>query len=282
MKPILKYPGAKWRLMPAIAPYVPKVRRVLDAYCGSGAFALLLTQKYQPDHLILNDRDERIAALFRVMRDRPSALMRAVTFTPWSRSEYLAVTTTDGDIVLTGDPVEDARRFLVLTWMQHGTKMVHRGGFRHKGLADRAPTYEIWAQLPDRIATVAMVLRACEVEALPALTLIGRYSTPDTLIYADPPYVRQNAYGTRRLMYRYEMTESDHRELLTALQTHPGPVLLSGYQTDLYDTLLSDWRRVDIAATAEKGKARTECLWINKATQQALGNGVLFDETREG
>jgi len=274
LAPILKYPGAKWRQMPAFLPYIPRCPRVLDAYCGSGAFGLTLAGVYRPRHLILNDRDGRIAALFRVCREQPDALARAVTLTPWSRDEYLAVTTSDGSIVETGEPVEDARRFLVLTWMQHGTKLSRRGGFRHKGLA-RSGTYDLWAKLPERLAAVVDALRHAEIESLPALTLIGRYATPDTLIYADPPYLRQSIHGTRDALYRHEMATADHTDLLAALCAHPGPVLASGYRTDLYDTHLADWRRVEFAAAAEYGQARVECLWLNAAAQAWIGAAPL-------
>lgn len=274
--PVLKYPGAKWRLMPRILPYVPRCPRVLDAYCGSGAFALTVASHHRPAHVVLNDRDGRIATLFRVLRDpaQRAALAEAVTLTPWSREEYMAVTTPDGDIVSTGEPVEDARRFLVLTWQQHGTKLSRRGGWRHKGTA-RSSTYELWAQLPERLAAVAEVLRHAEIESLPALALIGRYATADTLVYADPPYLRQSVHGTRDRLYRYEMTDADHAELLDALNAHPGPVLASGYRTELYDRRLADWRRVDLPAAAEHGRARVECLWLNAHAQAALARSPL-------
>lgn len=274
--PPLKYPGAKWRLMPRLLPYVPRCPRVLDAYCGSAAFALTVGEHYQPAHLILNDRDGRIAGLFRALRDpaRRTALCEAVSLTPWSREEYLEVTTPDGDIVATGEPVEDARRFLILTWQQHGTKLSRRGGWRHKGTA-RSGTYELWAQLPERLAAVAHVLRHAEIESLPALTLIGRYATPDTLVYADSPYLRQSVHGTRDRLYRYEMTDDDHAELLAALKAHPGPALASGYRTDLYDAELSDWRRVEFDAAAEHGRPRVECLWLNAAAQDWLTRSPL-------
>lgn len=269
--PPLKYPGAKWRLMPRILPYVPRCLRVLDAYCGSAAFALTVSKQHQPAHLILNDLDGRVASFFRVLRDpeHRAALCEAITLTPWSREEYLEVTMSNGDIVATGDSVEDARRFLILTWQQHGTKLSRRGGWRHKGTA-RSGTYELWAQMPERLAVVAQALRHAEIENLPALTLIRRYATVDTLIYADPPYVRQNAHGTRDRLYRYEMSNDDHGELLIALKTHPGPALLSGYRATLYDAELADWKRIDMPAAAEHGQARVECLWINAAAQAAI------------
>lgn len=264
---ILRYPGAKWRLAPWLQSYVPQCVRVVDAYCGSGAFALNLW--YRPRHLVLNDRDEYINLLFRAMRERRDDLIRAVEYTPWSRAEYLDVTGPNGTILEIGDLVEDARRYLIATWQAHGTTTCSRNGWRHKSHGTQArqlaDTYEVWQDLPERLAVAAAVLKDAEIECLPALTVIGRYATKATLIYADPPYVRDTAHGRRKKLYRHEMTDADHRELLDALDAHPGPVLLSGYHNAIYAERLSHWRYVETETQAEKGNTRTEVLWLNAA-----------------
>jgi len=272
MKPLLKYPGAKWRLASWLQQYTPQCMRVVDAYCGSGAFALNLT--YRPDHLILNDQDQYINLLFRALRERRDELITAVTFTPWSRAEYLAVSGPNGTIVETCDLVEDARRFLIITWQAHGTTICTRNGWRHKGhkrvgrqLSD---TYEQWQQLPERLAIAAACLLEAEIECLPALSVIGRYATDNTLIYADPPYVRTTNHGHRKKLYRHEMTDADHAALLDTLEAHPGPVMLSGYHNTLYDARLTRWRCVETEAQAEKGNTRTECLWLNAACVEQI------------
>jgi DNA adenine methylase len=170
--PLLKYPGAKWRLASWLQRFTPRSMRVLDAYCGSGAFALTL--EYRPDHLILNDRDRYLNLLFRCLRERRDDLITAITFTPWSRAEYLDVTGPAGSIVETGDLVEDARRILIATWQAHGTTICTRNGWRHKGhkrigrqLSD---TYEQWQQLPARLGIAAALLSDAEIECLPALS----------------------------------------------------------------------------------------------------------------
>lgn len=266
MKPLLKYPGAKWRLASWLQRYAPRLPRVVEPYCGSAAFSLSLP--WEPRQLVLNDMARDIPALFEVIRTHEAALCRAVALTPWSRAEYEAVTNRDATIVRTGDPVEDARRFLVLTWQQHGTKLSRRGGWRHKGAHGRASTYDLWQQLPDRLAAVADRLRAAEIECLPALTVIGTYATPDTLLYVDPPYLLTTRTGGK--MYQHEMTTADHIELLNALDAHPGAVLLSGYDSTLYCDRLPHWHRVTIDSRAEKGQNRTECLWLNPACVDAL------------
>lgn len=54
-----------------------------------------------------------------------------------------------------------------------------------------------------------------------------------------------------------------HRDLLDTLRDLRGMVILSGYASDLYDTTLTGWHRVELPARADGGLARTEILWIN-------------------
>lgn len=89
------------------------------------------------------------------------------------------------------------------------------------------------------------------------------------MIYADPPYVSD----TRTLnggQYRFEMTDTDHVELLHALKAHTGMVMLSGYDCELYPDMLPGWEALAISAVAERGAIRTECLWRNHAACGAL------------
>lgn len=264
---ILKYPGGKWRLASWLQTYTPRCLRVVDAYCGSGAFALNLA--YRPSHLVLNDQDQYLVRFFRALRERREELIAAVAMTPWSRAEYLAASGPAGSIVETGDLVEDARRFLIVTWQAHGTTLCTRNGWRHKGRAnntsDLSSTYELWNALPERLTLAALALKDAEIECLPALSIIGRYATPETLIYADPPYMRRTTQGTRKKFYRHEMDDRDHEDLLAALEAHPGPVMLSGYDNELYRARLTHWRRVEVKTQAEKGNTRYESLWLNAA-----------------
>jgi DNA adenine methylase len=187
-------------------------------------------------------------------------------------------------LVRTGRPVEDARRFLVATWQAQGALQGQRSGWRHKGRSvyGAADTVETWNRLPERLLAVAEALRGAEIECRPALEVIGRYAIAETLLYADPPYVRQRTVnGRRRRLYRHEMTDSEHAALLEALRRHPGPVLLSGYRCALYDQVLSDWRRVDRKTEAQGGRARIESLWLNPFCEERLGYGPLFDLARE-
>jgi len=89
------------------------------------------------------------------------------------------------------------------------------------------------------------------------------YLSKDVLIYSDPPYVM----GTRKSqepMYRYEYDDNDHRELVAVLDSLDCFVMLSGYESDLYDELLdsSKWHKFTFNAMTRQG-VRREALWCN-------------------
>ena len=111
----------------------------------------------------------------------------------------------------------------------------------------------------------AMRLRGVQIENLTALEIIKRYDTPDVFLYLDPPYLP----GTRKgHLYKYEMLETEHKELLKAVISHPGKIMISGYDNDLYNNMLVGWRKESIKTQAEGGLKRTETLWMNYRDSQ--------------
>ncbi|SFC49116.1 DNA adenine methylase [Pragia fontium] len=79
-------------------------------------------------------------------------------------------------------------------------------------------------------------------------------------IYCDPPYLLETR--TSRKRYRHEYTEGDHIRLIKTLKTLPATIMLSGYPSALYDSLLSDWRSFEFQVMT-RGGVRTEKIWMN-------------------
>jgi DNA adenine methylase len=268
-KPILKYPGAKWSIASWIVSHFPAHTHYLEPYCGSAA---VFFAKTPAKHEVLNDLDESIVNLFMVLREQGEELARLIDFTPWSESEYERY---EKQYHNTGDPLEDARRFLVRSWQAHGGTIAQVSGWKHNGLAGRVYPVRLWRKLPERLLAVVDRLKEAEIRNRPALELIDLYNHSDCLIYADPPYL----LSTRsRKYYRYEMSNEEHLTLLETLQRHRGPVVLSGYSHPLYEERLTGWHRVTIPTITEHGNTRLEVLWINeKATcmqQQSLFDAI--------
>ena len=103
---------------------------------------------------------------------------------------------------------------------------------------ERAYAAKNWASLPSRLEEAAARLRGVQIECMPALELIPKYRYKDVLLYLDPPYVLSSRAGG--LQYAKEMSDADHEKLLEVILDHPGPVVLSGYDSDLYRNMLKD------------------------------------------
>jgi hypothetical protein len=65
--------------------------------------------------------------------------------------------------------------------------------------------------------------------------------TGSELVYCDPPYVRSTR-RTRARLYRHEMDDYQHTQLLAVLRRLPCAVMVSGYRSTLYAEVLHDWR----------------------------------------
>ncbi|WP_138756470.1 DNA adenine methylase [Paenibacillus sinopodophylli] len=258
---ILNYPGAKWSMTDWIISYMTEHTTYLEPYFGSGA---VLFRKSPVPLETVNDIDGDVVNLFKVVRDQPEELAHKIKWTPYSREEYY------DSYEQVEDELERARRFLVRCWQAIGSKTSDRTGWKSNIQYDKAPNKSCpmqWQDLPNEITAVSSRLRDVQIESQPALKVIERYRHPGVLIYADPPYV----LSTRsKRMYRHEMNEDDHAELLEALDAHSGPVILSGYTHPLYDNRLKHWHREERAATADRGKPRIEVLWINPVAAAAI------------
>lgn len=255
LKPILRYPGAKWLLANWIIEQLPPHSLYLEPYCGSSAIFL---NKEPCEHEIINDLNGDIVNLFRVLRSHADELIWQINLTPWSREEYYA------SYEPCENAVERARRFLVRCWQAHGTRLNARTGWRHRGPSSGGATASLWQQLPERLMAIVNRLKDAEIENKPALNIIAEY--PDALLYVDPPYELSTRQGK---LYSHEMTTADHRALLTALLQHRGPVVLSGYAHPLYDEILAGWQRMTTPALAEHGKQAQEVLWLNEKASGA-------------
>jgi DNA adenine methylase len=233
---------------------MPPCHSYLEPYFGSGA--VFFNKEPSPIETI-NDIDGDVVNLFKCIRQDSNRLSALVTATPYSRREY---NDTYGGSK-SSDCYEQARRFLVRCWMAAGVRTGMKTGWRND-VQGREAAYALrnWYRLPIWIEECAERLRHAQIECMPATDLIKRFNDPKVLIYADPPYMVSTRMPKQ---YAYEMTDNDHVELLNVLCEHKGPVILSGYDNELYNDTLNGWNKVSINTTAERGSKRIEKLWMN-------------------
>jgi DNA adenine methylase len=87
----------------------------------------------------------------------------------------------------------------------------------------------------------------------------------ETLIYMDPPYLKE-AIASTRPIYKHDYSDwFSHEELLRfALSVQRARVMISGYDHPLYAERLAGWRKITYTGMT-RGGARQECLWMNYA-----------------
>lgn len=253
---VLKWPGAKWTLASRIINLMPEHKIYLEPFFGSGA---VFFQKSPVNTEVLNDLDSQVTNLFKVIRDNPQELSDRVNFTPYSRDEYKE------SYNIEGDDIERARRFLVRSNMARAGMQYYSSSWRHAGPVLGATTKQRvtgdWNKVPQRILEAANRLKDAEIENTNAIGLIEKYNHKDCLIYVDPPYLLSTR---RQRYYNEEMTEDEeHTKLIEVLKKHSGQVMLSGYDSELYNDLLPGWTKHEFKTNAEQGKRRTEILWVN-------------------
>lgn len=263
MNTVLKYPGSKWSTAKWIISNFPagyENMTYLEPFFGSGA---IFFNKNRSSIETINDLDGNVVNLFKVIRESPAELARVVEFTPWSRKEY----TSSYEMI--GEPIEDARRFLIRMWMAIGAKSSDITGWRHN-IQDLNGNVNQWAtKLPEHIIKTSLRLRhskncLVQIENQKAVKLIERHNRPYVFIYADPPYVRSTRSGR---IYACEMNDQDHIELLNLLKKHTGSAMISGYESELYSGILEGWHTEKLMAKCEGGQERQEVLWMNYEPQ---------------
>ncbi len=86
----------------------------------------------------------------------------------------------------------------------------------------------------------------------------------DELVYADPPYLLSSRSHLKEDLYTRgcEMSDMQHRDLLRLLRRLPCSVLISGYDSHLYRSMLAGWQVLGYTGATHRGP-RQEWVWFN-------------------
>jgi DNA adenine methylase len=254
--------GGKYSHLDWLLPLLPEAQHYCEPFGGSAA--VLLNREPSPVETY-NDLDGEVVNFFRVLRDEKEGLLEAIGLTPFSREEFELACAPLSDSV---SELERARRFFVRarqvrTGLAQTASLGRWANCLLTSRAGMAGAVSRWLGSVEGLAEIAQRLLRVQIENAPALEVIQRYDSEDTLFYCDPPYPHSSRGDSKA--YAYEMTDAEQEQLAKALRNVEGKVALSSYHCRLMDELYRGWRCLEAPAKLchSVKTQRVEVLWVN-------------------
>lgn len=89
------------------------------------------------------------------------------------------------------------------------------------------------------------------------LELMGMYA----FLYLDPPYLR--AVRRSGALYNHEMDTAGQKELLEIISRSKAKIIISGYESDLYNAALAGWYKDNTMSQTTSTEMAMETIWMN-------------------
>jgi DNA adenine methylase len=264
MKSPIKWHGGKYYLARKIVERMPAHLHYVEPYAGS--LAVLFEKEPEGVSEVVNDLDGELANFWRVLRHEEtfSRFVRLSQATPLSEHLWRECYQEDDE----RDDVEKAWAFFVKCRMSFSGRQREFSGITKKRTR-RGMNAETsaWLSSVEGLDAVHARLKRVLILSRDALDVIRGQDGEGTLFYLDPPYLQETR--TAKSVYRHEMSEAQHREMLSSIRACKGGVMISGYRSGLYDDALQGWTRHDFemanhASSSDVKRRMTECLWVNR------------------
>lgn len=266
MKPLFRWPGGKRWLVPIVREIAARAdyQTYHEPFAGAAAVFFDLA----PRSAWLSDVNLELMSAYRIIRDRPKALFRALSALPHGEDDYYAIREWSPP-----SGVDAAARFLYLRQTafggiyrtnRAGQFNVPYGGLRRKEMLSL-----------DDIRSAAAALATAELEC-DSFEASLRIAQGGAFVYADPPYAASETEGEQFSRYtdRY-FAWSDQEalaKLLGDLARQGAYIVASNADLpgvrDLYPAELFHRVRIDrsscVARDATHRGSITEALFVSK------------------
>lgn len=228
----------------------------LEPFCGG---ANVLLNKKPSKEEVINDLDENIIVLFRILRDQCTQFIRKIKTIKYKESNFsIASKKAENDLQ------KAINEFVLRRMSRGGLKKAFAWSNRERG--GQPGEINAWETIIDSLPDISQRLQNVIILNKTAISLLKVFDEKDILVYADPPYLHETRESIDA--YTHEMLVDDHIALADALNNFKGKVLLSGYPSRLYNRLYKGWKceskKMPNHASQKKVKSvKLELLWRN-------------------
>lgn len=228
--------GGKYRMTGILRNLIPSHRLYLEPFLGSGA--LLLHHPRSPIEIV-NDLDRDVANLFSIMADREKGkeLINKLGSLPYGKGFFNSVR-QEQKAGFHG--FSDMDRALLTYVMISQSFNAARGAFSNKRFSGEDAYHK---NIITNIQDVYERLEGVQVWNIDAMGLIDHYANcSDVFAFLDPPYRSALRGENADKIYKFELPDWQHIQLLKLIRQAKCKVLLCGYKEetgiDLYDSFL--------------------------------------------
>jgi DNA adenine methylase len=264
----IKWVGGKSKLRRQVIERLPCNA---ECYCEvfAGAAWVLFGKKPHPVEVI-NDRDNDLANLWRVIKWRSAELLEEVQHWLYSRTMF--------DELKQSEPTTEldrAVRMYLLIQMAFGAD-VSSSQSASFGYWNKSPRDLFLSKSLDDIPRVKERMRQVFVENIDFEDCIKRYDQPNTVFFCDPPYLDTCGYAVKFGM-------EEHRRLREVLGSIEGRFLLTindhSVIRDMYEGFcIEKAHEARAKALAIEGRQAAPVLFISNYVTEINATGSLFEE----
>lgn len=255
-KPVIPWIGGKGRLIDWILPKFPAHECYVEAFCGAGA---IYFAKPSCKVEVLNDVNDELISLYRVLKHHPEELVRQFKYALSSRKIYEWQQSTPPETLT---DIQRAARFYYLQKLAFGGK-VDGQAF---GTATTSPPRLNLFRLEEDLSQAHLRLTSTYIEHLSWEKVVSKYDRPHTLHYLDPPYWETEGYGCDFDWQHYEvmadMAKSIEGKMIISINDHPDI-------RKVFDGLHMETRPIKYTVGGGAGVEAMELLVWNEAAETA-------------
>jgi len=188
MKGFLPWLGGKSQLAKKLSTYINQTDHACYVEPFMGA-AHVFFRKDPVKVEVLNDINQDLSTLFRVLQNHLEEFMRYFKWTLVSRDEFDRLNKQNAESLT---DIQRACRFYYLQKLSFGGKAIGRTF----GTATTSPPRLNLLRIEEELSMVHLRLSRVNIENLPWAKIFKKYDRPHTLFYIDPPYFNcEEDYG---------------------------------------------------------------------------------------
>lgn len=217
VRPFLKWAGGKGRLVQELSQFIPKnYERYIEPFLGGGALFFSLF----PNIAILSDSNTELIDCYRMVRDRPGSLLRAlhkITALPYTEETYYKIRAWR---IPVNQKIKRAARMIYLNRTAfNGLYRVNRSGEFNTPFGK----YGRLSMPSERVILEASeVLQNVELFASDFEKVLRNSVRKGDFVYLDPPYPAVGKYSDFNRYTRDFFTERDQERLCECVKMLDG------------------------------------------------------------